>query len=333
MILLNGSDSGDETIDERDDDEDDDASCISGDFINDGAYTQHPSQGGDTAQAACMYLAVNNYRMQMESPDDLDSCGKPNIRKIFRSKAQQQQRQLLMQQSSVVDSSGGTSYTSYDDGTRSPVIEVPKGDPSPAHEDDEEEDEDGEEDDEDGDSDGSVLFDLSALKPVLKSKGRSDHHHHHHPAALVPIAKKLRFSTSATPPPPLPPRLHHRRRAAIPDLCSSSSDDSDDDDDDPHVSCNPYTLKILKKFSHNKNKRLVGDENAVPSSSSSCRGGKGQGICSPSRASKGKGKGSFLRQKVINREPLAVIAVHGNSKRSDTTTTIDDDDNAILQEV
>lgn len=281
------SDSGDESIEERDDD--DESSCISGDFINDGAYTQHPSQGDGTTQTASMYLAVNNYRLQMESPDDLDSHGKPNVRKIFRSK-RHHHHQLSMQ-SSVVDSSGGTSYMS-DDGMRSPVIEVPKGDPSPAHEED---DEDG------GGSNGSVFFDQSALQPMLKSKERPDHHSS--AVLLPPIAKKLRFSTNA-PPPPLQ-QQHRRRQLTAPDL-DSSSDDSDDDDV-PHVSCNPHNLKILRKCPY-KNKRLVVDENAL--SSWSCRDMDGKDWDS------GKGKDFSLPRKV-DREPLGVIAVHGNSKRSD----------------
>lgn len=291
-----GSDSGDESIEERDDD--DESSCISGDFINDGAYTQHPSQGDGTTQTACMYLAVNNYRLQMESPDDLDSHGKPNVRKIFRSKRHHHHHQLSMQ-SSVVDSSGGTSYTS-DDGMRSPIIEVPKGDPSPAHED---------QDEDCGGSNGSVFFDQSALQPMLKSKERPDHHpSDHHPSAVLlpPIAKKLRFSTNALPPPPpLQQQQHRRRQLTVPDL-DSSSDDSDDDDV-PHVSCNPHNLKILRKCPH-KNKQLVVNENAL--SSWSCRDMDGKNWDS------GKGKDFSLPRKV-DRKPLGVIVVHGNSKRSD----------------
>jgi hypothetical protein len=289
-----GSDSGDESIEERDDD--DESSCISGDFINDGAYTQHPSQGDGTTQTACMYLAVNNYRLQMESPDDLDSHGKPNVRKIFRSK-RYHHHQLSMQ-SSVVDSSGGTSCTS-DDGMRSPIIEVPKGDPNVEDDDDED----------DGGSNGSVFFDQSALQPMLKSKERPDHHpSDHHPSAVLlpPIAKKLRFSTNALPPPPpLQQQQHRRRQLTVPDL-DSSSDDSDDDDV-PHVSCNPHNLKILRKCPH-KNKQLVVNENAL--SSWSCRDMDGKDWDS------GKGKDFSLPHKV-NRKPLGVIAMHGNSKRSD----------------
>lgn len=76
---LSGSDSGDdESIDESDENNgsksDSDASGssvstqLSGNFINDGTYTQHSPQGEATQFG--MYLAVNNYHSHMRSPDD-----------------------------------------------------------------------------------------------------------------------------------------------------------------------------------------------------------------------------------------------------------------------
>ena len=60
-------------------------SCISGGFINDGAYTQHESPGGVETQYG-MYLAVNNYHMHMQSPEDLVR-GRPNVAALVRRRA------------------------------------------------------------------------------------------------------------------------------------------------------------------------------------------------------------------------------------------------------
>jgi len=217
MLFFYCSDSGDETIDSHDDD---DASCISGGFINDGAYTQHPSEGGATQ--AGMYLAVNNYRMQMESPADFDSHGKPNVRKIFRSKRSMQL--------SVVYSSGGTSCTS--DSMTSPVIEVPIGDASPGQDDR---------------MSGGAMFDLSTLKPTLVSKERTKY-------TLPPIAKKLRFSTNA----PVP--LHRRCATRDPDISSDDSDDDPHVGVNPHTlkllrRCQSKTL-----LASDENARICGEK-------------------------------------------------------------------------
>ena len=73
--VLSGSDSGDdEGISEDGDGQDSDVSDssqstqLSGNFINDGTYTQHSPQGNATQYG--MYLAVNNYHSHMRSPDD-----------------------------------------------------------------------------------------------------------------------------------------------------------------------------------------------------------------------------------------------------------------------
>jgi hypothetical protein len=60
----------------------DDGSCISGDFINDGTYTQHTSPSGAETQYG-MYLAVNNYHTHMRSPDDVMG-GRFNIADLVR---------------------------------------------------------------------------------------------------------------------------------------------------------------------------------------------------------------------------------------------------------
>jgi len=72
--VLSGSDSGDDegASDEASEDSDGSGSSnstqLSGDFINDGTYTQHSPQGEATQYG--MYLAVNNYHSHMRSPDD-----------------------------------------------------------------------------------------------------------------------------------------------------------------------------------------------------------------------------------------------------------------------
>jgi hypothetical protein len=60
----------------------DEGSCISGDFINDGTYTQHTSPSGAETQYG-MYLAVNNYHTHMRSPDDVTG-GRLNIADLVR---------------------------------------------------------------------------------------------------------------------------------------------------------------------------------------------------------------------------------------------------------
>jgi hypothetical protein len=60
----------------------DEGSCISGDFINDGTYTQHTSPSGAETQYG-MYLAVNNYHTHMRSPDDVMG-GRFNIADLVR---------------------------------------------------------------------------------------------------------------------------------------------------------------------------------------------------------------------------------------------------------
>lgn len=67
------------------DDVSEEESCISGGFINDGAYTQHESPGGVETQYG-MYLAVNNYHMHMQSPEDLVR-GRPNVAALVRRRA------------------------------------------------------------------------------------------------------------------------------------------------------------------------------------------------------------------------------------------------------
>lgn len=78
LFLYDPSDSGDESGAESSDTD----SVLSGTFINDGAYTQHESQAGAETQYA-MYLAVDNYHVQMASPDDFVR-GKANIAALVR---------------------------------------------------------------------------------------------------------------------------------------------------------------------------------------------------------------------------------------------------------
>jgi len=53
--------------DEEDDEEEDDDAVLSGDFINDGMYTQHEVSGVLSQQA--MYLDLNRRQMELDSPE------------------------------------------------------------------------------------------------------------------------------------------------------------------------------------------------------------------------------------------------------------------------
>ncbi len=69
--------------------EDEEEEVLSGNFINDGSFTQHTPQRGrggrDSTQA--MYLAVNHYHHLVDSPDDFLLDGRLNVRSLVRGGA------------------------------------------------------------------------------------------------------------------------------------------------------------------------------------------------------------------------------------------------------
>lgn len=73
--------SGDESIIKDDSDESDDDKVLSGDFINDGSFTQAEPLGNESQHA--MYFAINKKFMDLQSPDDFID-GEFNIRNIVR---------------------------------------------------------------------------------------------------------------------------------------------------------------------------------------------------------------------------------------------------------
>lgn len=81
---------------EGDSDNDEEDEVLSGNFINDGSFTQHSAAGTPTRNSGGgtsygMYLAVNQYRQRMDSPDDFvrRSGGRKgiNVRKLVRGGA------------------------------------------------------------------------------------------------------------------------------------------------------------------------------------------------------------------------------------------------------
>eukprot|EP01032_Pedospumella_encystans_P017182 gene17182-19590_t len=119
--VLSGSDSGDdEGISEDGEGQDSDASGssestqLSGNFINDGTYTQHSPQGDATQYG--MYLAVNNYHSHMHSPDDFVR-GKLNVAGLVRRKP------LLQSPSDLQDTQAS------DASPNSSIVDTPQGTP------------------------------------------------------------------------------------------------------------------------------------------------------------------------------------------------------------
>jgi hypothetical protein len=81
ICFCSGSENGSGASDDDAEEDSEDGSQLSGDFINDGAYTQHESQSEEDGPA--MYLKCNRYNMLMHSPEDFVN-GRPNIAALLR---------------------------------------------------------------------------------------------------------------------------------------------------------------------------------------------------------------------------------------------------------